>query len=394
MTPDETFFNHLDRAAGSDPVRYMLANKGAYDRAGEIAVQLECRGKMGKKLPRELSGPRFYFPSVLAAEQATSDILADFHASLISPGSSVLDMTAGLGIDAMRFATRASRVTAVECQAALAEALLFNAAEAGIENITVVEADSTVWLESSDGRWDYIYIDPHRRGEGGERVFNLTHCAPDVTALLPLLKERCRTLIIKASPMLDISRTLLDLPGTGAIYVTGTATECKEIVAVDDFDNPVEEPDKAGITIYTPEYGMTFTRAEEAAAPVEYGVPSAGGYLFEPGPTTMKAAPWRLLSSRFGIKKLAPNTHLYTSDKPVAGFPGTVRRIIEVLPYASSVIKRLASRYPKAEVAVRNFDTSADKLRTKLGVKNGSAVRIIATTLTDSTKIMLVLENE
>ena len=85
----------------------------------------------------------------------------------------------------------------------------------------------------------------------------------------------------------------------------------------------------------------------------------------------MKAAPLKILGERFGLKKLAPNTHLWTSAEAVGGFPGRTFMVVEALPYMSKHIKRYASRYPKVSVTARNFDMSSDALRAKLRVADG-----------------------
>ena len=63
----------------------------------EFAImQIECRKKASKKLNYTLQSPNFIFPTNLSAEQCTSDELAEFHATLINEGETILDMTAGL----------------------------------------------------------------------------------------------------------------------------------------------------------------------------------------------------------------------------------------------------------------------------------------------------------
>ena len=59
--------------------------------------------------------------------------------------------------------------------------------------------------------------------------------------------------------------------------------------------------------------------------------------------------------------------------------------------FSSGELKRLAREYPRINVAVRNFDYTADWLRKKLKVKDGDSHRLIATTLHDGRKVMLIL---
>jgi hypothetical protein len=204
-----------------------------------------------------------------------------------------------------------------------------------------------------------------------------------------MIARHANRLVVKMSPLMDISQTLRELPQTTDIYVVGTSTECKELVACVDFRATEPEPI---VHTWSPNEKFSFTQHEEADAEVTYGEPIAGGYLYEPSATAMKAAPWRLLSSRFHIDKLHPNSHLYTSTELRDGFPGSCRSIVEVLDYTSHNIKDVTRRYKKINVAARNFGITADALRSKLKVKDGGDMRLIGTTLFDGRKIMVIVK--
>lgn len=392
MAYSEEFWTWVHDHLADDPFELRLRWAGRLPWIDEAVMQVECRRRCARKLPEELKHREFMFPTVLSSEQSTSDELAAFHASLLKPGIKVLDMTAGLGIDAFHIAESGSTVTAVDMDPRVADALRHNASVLGLEGrVNAVCADSVVYVATAAEPCDAVFIDPARRAADGSRVFNLADCSPDVAALLPSIFRIAPLLVVKASPMLDISRTLRDLPGTEAIYVTGTPTECKELVAVVS-----REPASAlpSINIWTPAYSFTFTMEEERVAEAVFAAPQSGGYLYEPSEVTMKAAPWRTLSARFGIGMLHPNSHLYCSKEKVDGFPGDRWLIEKVVPFASSELKRFARQYPKINVAVRNFGWTADKLRDKLRVKDGGDRRLMATTLLDGTKVMMVLARE
>lgn len=354
-------------------------------------IQIECRRKFGKKLAETLaSNPHFVFPSVLAGEQSTSDLLAAFHSTLLEDGEKVVDLTAGLGIDCLHFAAKTCEVTAVEIDARKAECLEINSQG----KTDVVCADCRDFIsEASVRAFDTAFIDPARRAADGSRVYALNQCEPDVNAMLESIFRCSHRLIIKMSPMLDITHTAEELKCATRMIALGTKAECKELIAVCEADssNKDEMPIEV-VTILTDGNieSFSFLRSEEMAAKATFAEPRAGEYLYEPWPTVMKAAPYRLLSERYGVDKLNPNTHLYTSDRMVEDFPGEISVIKEVLPYSSGVIKRLRKQYPKINVAARNFDISADAVKKKLGVKDGGDLKLIATR-TDR-PIMIVTE--
>lgn len=383
-------FSWIEQHAGDDAAKLRL--KYGHERADEI-LQIECRRKYDAKLAETLAAnPRFVFPTALSGEQSTSDRLARFHAALTGHGERAADLTAGLGIDAMAIAANAAGVVAVERDAAVAEALRLNSAATG--NLTVVNGDCREvvkqWAEKGE-RFGCIFIDPARRAADGGRVYALDQCEPDVVAMLPELRKITDRLVIKASPMLDITHTLGLLPDAAEAIVLGTPTECKELDIVCDFKTAATEPTIRAVTLGQGfESVFEFTRSQEAAATFRQGVPKEGDYVYDPYPAVMKAAPMKLLAERFGVEKLSANTHLWTSSRLAAGFPGRVFMAVEVLPYMSKHIKRYASRYPRVSVTTRNFDMAADALRSKLGVRDG-ALRLFAAS-TPSQKYLITCE--
>lgn len=398
------FREFVEKNAGADPSALRLKYHGDPE-IGPAIVQIECRRKFARKLAETLSlCPHFVFPSVLAGEQATSDALASYHASLIPEGSDVTDLTSGLGIDVLHIARKASRVTAVERKPELVEALRLNAAEMGVTNVTPVNGDCVDLLEKGALSSEVAFIDPARRAEDGSRIFAITQYEPDVTALMPQMRKAFKTLFIKASPMLDITQTVRDLPGVTDIYAIGTSTECKELVARLDLLNPDpgKEPEVHAVTVRSDGdvTDFSFTAGEEAECPAaptaripKTFVPESI-FIIEPYLALMKAAPLKLFAKRFGLSKIASNTHVYVTDRlpdpSVSGF-GKVWALERAVPWASKNIKRLKNEFPNIDVAVRNFGMTADALRAKLGVKPGKGLRLLAVTDSDGNRLMLIL---
>lgn len=355
-------------------------------------IQIECRQKYAKKFAETLSAnPLFLFPSSLAAEQATGDMLATYHASLID-GGKVVDLTAGLGIDAFHITPKCAELLAIERDKEREEALVYNSHN--VANMSVMLADCRDFLKVYNGpAFDWAFIDPARRDKVGGRVYALADCQPNVVEMLPFLREKCKKLIIKVSPMLDITQVCKEIPLATDVIALGTTTECKELVLISDlrFAHTVQPRIHAVTLSSSGNRDFEFSSEEEASATCEYGSPEEGGYLYEPYPSVMKAGPFSLLAQRFGLKKLHPNTHLYVSDRRIADFPGSVMKIKEVLTYESKHLKRLKNRYPVISVTTRNFDKSADDLRKKLGVKDGLPLRLFAVTA-QSGKLLIIAE--
>jgi hypothetical protein len=195
--------------------------------------------------------------------------------------------------------------------------------------------------------------------------------------------------------MLDVSATAAELPGCVRVIALGTRSECKELIAIVDLNPGGQCPPPTIEAVSLLADGsiarLAFTAMEEAAATASLAIPEAGGYLYIPYPAIVKAGAYKLLSSRYGLGKLHPNTHLYTSAGKIKDFPGERFRIEESLPYSSKVIKRFAASHGQINVATRNMGISAEALKAKLKVKDGGDRRVIGATVADGSRRLIVV---
>lgn len=353
-------------------------------------MQIECCKKVAKKLHTTLQSQNFIFPTPLSAEQCTSDDLAEFHSSLINNGENVLDMTAGLGVDAFHLAQKATQVIAIDINKDVAQALSINANALGITNVTGINADSIEYLKSSTTHFNTIFIDPARRGDGGKRLFALADCQPNVVEHLELIKQHCDKLIVKVSPMLDATQVLRELPETTELYAIGTRKECKELVVVLDFKNPTSTPILHCITLSECENRFSFTRHEEAVAKSTFENINTAIYLYEPHPCVMKMQPFNILSHKYNTSKLHPHTHIYSSKNYIPEFPGDCYKIEHIYPFSSRIIKEIAKDYPRANIAVRNFILSAEELRKRLKIKDDNKYRLYGVSIANGDRLLIV----
>lgn len=397
----EEFFRWVREHAADNPsalrLKYVQRSTAAMDYSAAI-TQIECRRNFATKFATTLGAfADFYFPSVLAGEQATSDILAAYHASLVEGADSVVDLTAGLGIDAFHIAGVAGEVVAVDIDKERAEALRFNSRGLGIDNICVEECDCRDFVDrciAEGRRFSAAFIDPARRGADGRRVFALADCEPDVVAMLGKLSRICGRLIVKASPMLDIAHTA-EAVGTqlAVAAAVGSPTECKELLLSVEFGSEHAEPLVEAVVFGTAACRVAFRRSEEGAAPMPLcdGPLRPGQYIYEAYPEVMKTGMFKLLAARFRLGIFHPNTRLFWSDTVADGFPGRIYKVEAVMPYASKVIKRFKKEYPQINVATRNFGLSADALRGRLGVADGGTLRLYGYTDASGQRMLAVV---
>lgn len=376
----------IDAHTGDDIDRLRLRHHG--DTHLEwLIMQLYCRRKAAAKLSSTLREKRFIFPTELSAEQCTSDAVARLHLPMLRQGGTLLDMTCGLGIDVFAAAGVCSHVTAIDINPDVAEAAAVNAATLGLGNVTVVNADSVEWLRNSDRHFDTIFIDPARRGDKGRRLFALADCKPDISANLDMVMSHCDRLVIKASPMLDISAVMNELSVGCDIHIIGTKDECKELVII--------LPGDGLITAQTVGHAsdLTFTRADEERAAVQTGIPRKGDWLYEPYPAVVKGGAYKTVAARYDVTKIDTNVHLYHSANRVTTFPGTMMRVIDVIPFSKKGIKEVATHYHEISVTTKNFKMTSAQLSARLKNKESGSRRLFAVTAAGQA-LLIVAERE
>lgn len=361
-----------------------------------LITQLQCRKKARGKLKDGIIDNHFIYPNALAVEQCSGSNMAALHASFISPADRVLDMTMGLGIDAMTISKACRSIVMIDLKQDNVEAARLNMERLSLRNATAICGDSIEYLsKAEDGAFDVIFIDPARRGKNGQRLYALGDCEPNVINLLPLALKKAKRMIIKASPMLDIDKMVTDLaPYHTDIIVTGSATECKEVIAAIDFDKP-RETDDYSVRCIVPDVGqLMFRSSNEDNAISTFEVPKAEMKLFEPSAVLLKSGCFNLLSQRYNLPKISPSTHLYLSSAPITDLNlGNWWNILEVISFDKISIKNISRRYPSISISTRNFPIDADTLRHRLKVsENSGRLKLWGTTDHEGRKCIIIGE--
>ena len=379
--------------ADADTNRLRLMNiQAEFDVAWAI-LQIEARKKIQRKLPTWASNMDLIFPSVLSTEQCSSEQTAQYKQRLISPGN-LADLTGGLGIDTCYLAQKATQVVYVERMAEYCQVARSNFKWLGADNITVVEDDSTHFIQYCNRCFDTLYIDPARRGSGNKRIFALDECEPNVVALMPQLLRHGRRIVVKVSPMADISAILTLLPEVGEVHVVSVRNECKELLLVINSDTSTQEMattihcvdmDAAGR-----ESTFTFRLDEERQLPLSAPCDTVAQYLYEPNSSILKAGAYKSVAAAYGVDKLQINSHLYTSDCYLPDFPGRKFKVVEVIDFNAKSLKTVGKQYPRINLSTRNFPLTANELQKRLKCKDGGEFYLFATTLADNRKVLII----
>ena len=290
--------------------------------------------------------------------------------------SAIADLTGGLGVDTWAFAQVFGEVLYNEMRPELAQAAEANFQELGLSNVVVRNCELVPGNlnEVLDGfRPDVLFLDPARRAYDGRKVFRLEDCQPDVLQLLPELLAACPHVLLKLSPMADITLVCKQLGRVKEVHVVAADGECKELLLLleRDYDGPYST------TIF--EDGAIMEIPGQARDEVSFVMADSDrpSFLFEPGKAMMKAGAFDV-PGRYGLEKLGKHTHLYVgAEVPAELKPfGKTFRILEVVPLNNRSVKAIGPKYPKADVTARNIPLTSDQLRKKLGVADGAPIHI------------------
>lgn len=351
-----------------------------------VVTQIAGYQAVEKKIP-SWKDAGLLFPPHLSMEQCSSELTARYKASLCS-GDSLTDLTGGFGVDFAFMSAGFSVATYVEQQESLCQIADANFRTLLLKNSVVVNSSAVNHLESMENQ-DWIYLDPARRNDAGGKTVLLQDCSPDITQLYGLLLSKCGRLMVKLSPMLDISLALKTMRFTSDIHIVSVDNECKELLFISG--QPVDgEPVISCVNLSASKAVQlfVFSRDEEAASDCNYST-VLGKYLYEPNSSIMKSGAFRLVASRYGLGKLHQQSHLYTSDSLVEDFPGRVFEVLSVHTFSRNDVRELRRLSPSANIAIRNYPGSVSSLRRQLAISEGGSDYLFATTIAGDKRVIV-----
>ena len=353
----------------------------------ELAHQIEAKKKSEYKLPTWFNTPQIYYPKKLSIEQTSSEKTARYKASLVA-GKAMLDMTGGFGVDTYFFSSRFEVVHHCEKNQELSALAQHNHAILNGDEAVFHAEDALAFLKNSTHNWDWIYLDPARRKDHVGKVFLFQDCEPNVIEILPLLFEKTENVLIKAAPLLDITKAKNDLAHLKEIHIVAVRNEVKEVLYV-------LQKGYQGIVHYktinlrqTQNEIFDFNLTEETNAISQFGLPET--YLYEPNRAILKSGAFKAIGNTFGLKKLHEHTHLYSTEELIT-FPGRRFSIRSQEPFKPKVLKKKLSK-TKANVIAKNFPWTVAQIRKRLEILDGGETYLFFIKTANEELTMLVCE--
>ena len=389
----------IEKHIDSDVFKLALSKKNDVEIDFDFAInQISIRQKNQNKFPTLLRDFDFIFPSTVAAEQSSSEITAKYKSEIISNYNTSVDLTGGLGIDSLYFAKQSEQHFYCEQNSDYCDFFANNCKTVQQNNIEIINQDCEDFIKKCiDAKiiFDVIYIDPSRRNSNNQRKFLLKDLQPDLINLQKYFPQVAKKTIIKLSPMLDISTVLKDIKNVSEVHIVSVENECKELILVLDFAKSSSTETKYfavhlknisnnNLEIQIEKIELTKDISEK----ITFDFPQK--YIYEPNSSIMKLGFWKDFCSKYSLKKLHQNSHLFTSDELLIDFPGRVFELISATKFSSKEVNKILGNERKANITVRNFPYAVPEIYKKLKLKDGGSFYIFATTTVDNKLSLLI----
>ena len=403
---------------------------------------IEARSRIERKLPLWYEHPELLYPSMLSVQQCSSQATASYKRMLVQGlfpcgcgGLRAADLTGGMGVDSLFLSSLCSSFLYVERNTELYESVRENfkvlvpALNKGAAPLIEfrnceIAADNLDEL-MGETHYDFIFVDPARRSasDSSRKLVALSEYTPDILTMKEKLLGKCSYLLVKVSPMADISQLLRELPETVQIHVVSVDNDCKELLMLlngnsSDIRTDVEvfavnlstmnfETGKSGLNQRYEAQVFEFPLGQRCSANLADCRQLLNGhyrFLFEPGKSVLKSGAAALQASQFGLLQLASSSYLFVSEeglKPAdvsdhrraeGEYQGRRYRILEVIPFSRKSLKEAFRKYPDAGVTARNFPMSTNALVAATGTRESAPEHIFFTTLSNGSKVMIVAE--
>lgn len=343
----------------------------------EIVQQIKGKQVAQKKFPFLLKDG-IIFPPQLNLEQSSSDKTAVYKSKILE-GKKFIDLTSGFGIDAYYLSENFDDITLVEQNPELLQIVEHNWTVLG-KKAKFINQKLENFLSENTEDFDVVYLDPARRDHQKNKVFLLEDLSPNILEIQEKLLSVSQQVVIKLSPLIDLKYLVSVLKNISRIDILAVKNDVKEIVVFLSKENS-ESIQCHCINLESGESDFQFQFGEEENASAEYAEPEK--FIYIPNNTLLKAGIFNLISEKFDLKKLHPNSHIYTSSIRIDSFPG---RIFEMEVIDGKQIKKKG----QFNIISKNYPLNPEEIKKKYGLKDGGNDYLI---FTQSKKGKLILKS-
>lgn len=342
----------------------------------EIVQQIRGRQVAEKKFSFLLK-ENIVFPPNLNLEQTSSQSTAEYKARNLK-GKKFIDLTSGFGIDAWFLSKNFDDITLVEQNSELLEMVEHNW-NVLVRKAHFINQNLETFLKQNKEKFDLVYLDPARRNHKKQKVFLLEDLSPNLLEIQDELHKISNQVIVKLSPLIDIKYLISVLKNVSSIEIIAVKNEVKEVLVLINSEQNDRKITCKCINLEIDESVFEFKINEEYTAQATFSEPQK--YLYIPNNAILKSGAFNLISVKFNLHKLHPNTHFYTSESLRENFPGRVLKI-------ETIDAKQISKGKQFNILSKNHPLTPEEIRKKYKLKDGGD-RYLIFTQTQKGKIVL-----
>lgn len=355
---------------------YLLRHKGNTNQLiWLLAEQLKTYPKAVHKLP-DFVKHHCWFTSK-SYEQASSESSALFKIKRFT-GNKMLDLSGGLGVDDWAFSKTFNEVISLDPDEFLNQLVRHNYKLLGTQNIQRIDTTAEDYLsKTNDLSFDLVYLDADRRPDA-KRSWLLHLVQPNYLELAPVLTKMTKQILLKVSPMVDITYLKETIQGIKEIWVLGDTKEVKEVLVL-------IEPNYTGSVqteaiIMQDQGDLSFVGNEEKIPQTSNQV--TGEYFFEPHPCIIKAGQSKAYANSLGLNQIAAESAFYLGNINPESFMGRAFKVIYAFEFTKSATKDYLkqTQLTQANITRRNFILSVDEIKRLFKIKDGGDNYLFFTT--------------
>lgn len=363
--------NYINQNLNSDLTKLLLKKSPFPDVSmQEIVQQIKGRKIAEKKFPF-LTKEGIIFPPNLNLEQASSQSTAEYKAQNLK-GKTFLDLTCGFGIDAYFLSKNFDEVTLIEQNSELISIVENNWKTLG-RKAHFINKNLEEFLANNPRKFDVIYLDPARRDQQNKKKFLLEDLSPNLLEIEEKLHSISDKIIVKLSPLIDISYLISELKNVSEIQIIAVRNDVKELVLIIENNQSTDNQQPTTIkciNLESNEAEFSFNFNDEKSAKSEFS--ESLNFLYIPNNSILKAGAFNIISEKFGLKKLHPNTHFYTSEHNIENFPGRVLQVEKI------EVKDL-KKGEKFNIVSKNYPLKPEEIKKKYKLNDGGNHYLIFT---------------
>lgn len=376
--------NYINQNLNSD-LNKLLLKKSPFPDVSmqEIVQQIKGKKTAEKKFPFLLKDT-IVFPPNLNLEQASSQSTAEYKAQNLQ-GKTFLDLTCGFGIDAYFLSKNFDEVTLVEQNPELISVVennwktLNRKANFINENLEIFlnglrepQTDNNIQIKNQN-KFDVVYLDPARRDQQNKKKFLLEDLSPDLLEIEEKINSISDKIIVKLSPLIDISYLISELKNITEIQIIAVRNEVKELLLIiENKEQRIKNKDVEirCVNLESDEPEFLFNFNDEKTSKSEFS--ESLNFLYIPNNSILKAGAFNIISEQFGLKKLHPNTHFYTSEHKIENFPG---RVLEIEKIEAKDLRK----GEKYNIVSKNYPLKPEEIKKKYKLTDGGNHYLIFT---------------